>query len=102
MVFNGQDHGIWRGYKSGFVDCFHHGFEWNLCRERVAVINHWISIISVPAVQLDASASGEEDLMEFGNPVNNMQSVIVPFAIRGLRYAPLHLPGCTVPQNSPP
>jgi hypothetical protein len=62
VVLDRQDHRIGRRDEGVPIDRLHHRVERYLCGERVSVIDHRETVVAVPAVQFDASASGQEDL----------------------------------------
>jgi len=54
MVFDGQYDGIRRRYERVTVNHVHGAEERYFRRERMPVIDQWVSVVSVPTVQLDA------------------------------------------------
>lgn len=57
MVLQGQDNGKGRVDEGAFIDDLNDIFEADLGGEGVTMVNDWIPVISVPAVQLHATTS---------------------------------------------
>ena len=57
MVLNGEDERKVRSLKSIFLASLHNIFEENLRGESVAVVDDRLTIIAIPAVQLNTSAA---------------------------------------------
>ena len=62
MVLDGEDDGEGRRHERRLGDRLHDVPERDLGRQRVAVVDDGLAVVAVPAVQLDASATGQQDL----------------------------------------
>ena len=62
MVLHRQDDGVGRRDESAPVDRLHNGSERDLGGERVAVVDHGLPVVAVPAVEFDAAAARQEHL----------------------------------------
>ncbi len=62
MVLDREDDGVGGGEEGAFVDGVHDLTEGDLGCEGVTVVNHRITVISIPTIQLHTTTAREEDL----------------------------------------
>lgn len=64
MVLDGEDERVGRGEEGALVYGVDHLAERYLGGERVSMVDHGVTVVPVPAVELETAAPGQEHLEE--------------------------------------